>query len=130
MYQGMIVDDAAIMRMRLREILEPDFRIVAEAADGEEALQHYGVHRPDFLTLDITMPNLGGIEAARQIKLDYPDIKIMILTVHKEKEYLQRAVSAGAQGYVLKEDTDTELFSAIKTMREGGVYISPRIPAK
>jgi len=78
-----------------------------------------------MVILDISMPNLRGIEATREIKMIYPDMKVLILTMHKNKEYLYHAISAGAEGYLLKEDADTELFSAIKTIRQGGIYISP-----
>jgi DNA-binding NarL/FixJ family response regulator len=71
------------------------------------------------------MPNLSGIEAARQIKMIYPAIKILILSMHKEKEYVQQAFSAGAEGYLLKEDAGAELFSAINMIRKGGLYVSP-----
>jgi DNA-binding NarL/FixJ family response regulator len=75
--------------------------------------------------VDITMPNLGGIEATRRIKMTYPEVKVLILTIHKEQEYLDQAFSAGAEGYLLKEDANTELFSAIETIRQGGIYVSP-----
>ena len=80
---------------------------------------------PQMVILDISMPNLRGIEAAREVKIINPDIKILILTMHKNKEYLYHCLSAGAEGYLLKEDTDTELFSAIETIRQGGIYVSP-----
>ena len=71
------------------------------------------------------MPNLSGIEATRQIKMIYPDIKILILSMHKDQEYLSHALSTGADGYLLKEDSDRELFKAIEMIRQGRVYISP-----
>ena len=73
----------------------------------------------DMVILDITMPNLRGIEATREIKMAYPETKILILTMHKKKEFLYHGLSAGAEGYLLKEDTDTELLSAIETIRGG-----------
>jgi len=75
--------------------------------------------------LDIFMPNLRGIEAIHEIKKIRPDVKILILTMHKDKEYLYLALSAGAKGYLLKEDADKELFSAIEKVRQGKTYISP-----
>jgi DNA-binding NarL/FixJ family response regulator len=71
------------------------------------------------------MPNLRGIEAIREIKAIHPELKTLILTVHKDKEYLHQAISAGADEYLLKEDEDTELFSAIETIREGKIYVPP-----
>ena len=79
----------------------------------------------DMVILDITMPNLRGIEATREIKMTYPETRILILTMHKKKEFLYHGLSAGAEGYLLKEDTDTELLSAIETIRGGKVYLSP-----
>jgi DNA-binding NarL/FixJ family response regulator len=76
------------------------------------------------------MPNLSGIEAARQIKMIHPGIKILILSMHKEKEYFQLAFSVGAEGYLLKEDAGAELFSAIDMIREGGLYVSPLLSGK
>lgn len=82
---------------------------------------------PDMVLLDISMPNLRGIETARQIKMKYPRIKILIVTMHKEREYLYEAISAGVEGYLLKEDAEKELFSAIERIREGKGFVSPII---
>jgi DNA-binding NarL/FixJ family response regulator len=71
------------------------------------------------------MPNLGGIEATRRIKTTYPSVKVLVLTVHKDNEYLKQAISAGAEGYLLKEEMGAELFTAIQTIQRGGVYMSP-----
>jgi DNA-binding NarL/FixJ family response regulator len=75
--------------------------------------------------LDISMPNLGGLEAASRIKSAYPDMKVLILSMHREKEYVQKALSVGADGYLLKQDSSAELFTAIEKIRQGGVYFSP-----
>jgi len=84
----------------------------------------------DMVILDISMAGLRGIEATSEIKMIYPEIKVLMLTMHKRKEYFYHALSAGADGYLLKEDTATELFSAIKMIREGGVYVSPFFSAE
>jgi DNA-binding NarL/FixJ family response regulator len=76
------------------------------------------------------MPNLGGIEATRRIKMTYPEVKVLILTIQKDQEYLHQAFSAGAEGYLLKEDANTELFSAIETIRQGRIYVSPLLSGK
>jgi DNA-binding NarL/FixJ family response regulator len=78
-----------------------------------------------MVILDISMPKLRGFEATRGIKMNYPDVKVLILTMHKSQEYLDHALSAGADAYLLKEDAHTELFSAIERIRQGGAYISP-----
>ena len=100
---------------------------MGEASDGLELLDLLKLRQltPDMIILDISMPNLSGIEAARQIKMTYPKVKVLILSMHKIKEYVSCALSAGADGYLLKEDADRELFSAIKTIQQGGIFISP-----
>jgi len=80
---------------------------------------------PQLVILDISMPNLRGLEATREIKIINPEVKVLILTMHKDQEYLYHAFAAGAEGYLLKEDADSELISAIDTLRKGGTYISP-----
>ncbi len=128
-YRILLADDHAVLRQDLRHILEGrnDLEVIGEAADGLELLDLLQMTKltPDMVIVDVTMPNLGGIEATRRIKAAYPDIKVLILTIHKEKEYLSRAFSAGANGYVLKEECYTELLSAIEMIRKGAVYVSP-----
>jgi DNA-binding NarL/FixJ family response regulator len=80
---------------------------------------------PNLVILDISMPSLRGLEATREIKIINPEVKVLILTMHKDREYLCHAFSAGAEGYILKEDADSELLAAIETLRKGGTYISP-----
>ena len=133
-YHVILVDDHAAFREGLRKVLgeRKDFRIVGEAGDGLELLDLLNLSKllPHMVILDISMPKLSGIESARRIKMAYPDIKILILTIHKEEEYLQQAISAGAEGYLLKEDASNQLFSAIETIRGGGVYVSPLLSDK
>jgi len=85
---------------------------------------------PHMVILDISMPKLTGIEATRRIKMTYPDVKVLILTMHKSQEYLDHALPAGADAYLLKEDTNTELLSAIERIRQGGTHISPLLSRK
>ena len=128
-YRIVLADDHLMLRQSLRRMLEerPDLKVVGEANDGIELLNLLQLNRfsPHLVILDITMPNLGGIEATRKIKTTYPSVKVLVLTVHKDNEYLKQAISAGAEGYLLKEDMGTELFSAIQTIQQGGVYMSP-----
>jgi DNA-binding NarL/FixJ family response regulator len=102
-------------------------KIVGEAGDGLELLNLLKEVKlaPHLIFLDITMPNLGGIEATLQVKKNYPDIKILILSMHREREYVEQAISVGAEGYLLKDNVTTEVFCAIERVKEGGVYISP-----
>ena len=103
----------------------PDLEVIGEASDGLELLALLNHLVPHMVILDIFMPNLRGIEAIHEIKKMHPEVKILILTMHKDKEYLYLALSAGAKGYLLKEDADKELFSAIEKVRQGKTYISP-----
>lgn len=121
-----LADDHKILRRGIKKIIEEnaDFKVVAEAGDGIELLKSLSKSLPDILILDISMPNLGGIETAKEIKASYPSIKILILTMHKRKEYVYHAISAGVEGYLLKEDTESELFSAIEMVRSGKIFIS------
>jgi DNA-binding NarL/FixJ family response regulator len=116
-----------LLRQGLRRLIEEmgDLDVVAEAGDGLELLNLLKKTAPDMVILDISMPNLGGIEAARVIKMTYPEIKILFLSMHKAQEYLDHAMATGAEGYLVKEDADTELFSAIDSIRHGRNFISP-----
>jgi len=126
-YRIMLADDHVLVRQGLRRILEgkADLEVVGEANDGLELLNLLNHLAPHMVILDIFMPNLRGIEAIHEIKKIDPDVKVLILTMHKDKEYLYLALSAGAKGYLLKEDADKELFSAIEKVRQGKTYISP-----
>jgi DNA-binding NarL/FixJ family response regulator len=126
-FRIVLADDHILVRQGLRRILEEmaDLEVIGEAGDGLELLKLLEKITPQIILLDISMPNLRGMEAIREIKALAPETKILILTMHKDKEYLYQAVSAGANGYLLKEDADTELSTAIETIRRGKVYISP-----
>jgi DNA-binding NarL/FixJ family response regulator len=102
----------------------PDVEVVGEAGDGLELLHLLKELTPDMAIIDIAMPNLRGIEAAREIKMINPRTKVLILTMHKSKEYLYHSISAGADGYLLKEDSDVELLSAIDKIRNGETYVT------
>jgi DNA-binding NarL/FixJ family response regulator len=102
----------------------PGLEVVGEANDGLELLKLLHELKPDMVILDISMPNIRGIEAAHEIKSLHPQVKVLILTMHRNKEYLYHAISAGVQGYLLKEDSDVELFSAIEVIRSGGIYVT------
>ncbi len=126
-YRIVLADDHVLVRQGLRRILEgmPDLEVVGEANDGLELLDLLKRVTPDLVLLDIFMPNLRGIEAIHEIRKIHPEAKVLILTMHKDKEYLYLALSAGAKGYLLKEDADQELFSAIEKVRQGKTFISP-----
>lgn len=128
-YCILLADDHAILRQSLKVMLEEQshLKVIGEAGDGVELLRLLNSNAmiPQMVILDISMPKLSGIEAARMIKSNCPEIKILILSMHKEKEYISEAFSAGVEGYLLKEEAGTELFEAIKSIRQGGTYLSP-----
>jgi DNA-binding NarL/FixJ family response regulator len=126
-YSIILADDHVLVRQGLRRLLEgtDDLEVVGEANDGLDLLQLLKQVTPQMVILDIFMPNLRGIEAITEIKTIRPDVKILILTMHRDKEYLYLALSAGAKGYLLKEDAARDLFSAIAEVRQGKTYISP-----
>jgi DNA-binding NarL/FixJ family response regulator len=128
-YAILLADDHIIVRRGIRRMIEedPDLEVVGEAGDGIDLLRLLRESRADMVILDISMPNLGGIEAAKEIKKTHPHIKVLILTMHKGKELLHHAISNGADGYMLKEESEKELYSAIGKIRQGGVYISPHL---
>jgi DNA-binding NarL/FixJ family response regulator len=113
----------------MRRLIEemPGLAVTGEAGDGLELLNLLKERSADLVVLDISMERLQGIDAAREIRALYPRTKILILTMHKNKQYLYHALSAGASGYLLKEDSDEELFSAIETIRQGGTYVTRRL---
>jgi DNA-binding NarL/FixJ family response regulator len=128
-YQIVLADDHLLFREGVKRIIEayPELKVVGEVNDGLMLLELLKISPPGIVILDISMPNLQGIEATREIKTLCPEVKVLILTMHKSKEHLYRAISAGAEGYLLKEDAHTDLITAIKTIQAGGTYISPLI---
>lgn len=127
----LIADDHGVMRRGLRLQLEqfPDLEVIGEAADGLAAVQLVGEHRPDVVIMDIAMPGLNGIDAAAQILKAYPKTGIIMLSMHSDEEYLLRALSAGARGYLLKESAEADLDRAVRAVAQGKSYFSPTIQA-
>ncbi|MBV9508540.1 MAG: response regulator transcription factor [Acidobacteriia bacterium] len=125
----LIADDHALIRSGLRALLgsEAGFEIVAEAADGREAIQAAERSQPNVAVLDIGMPNLNGIEAARQIAANHRHIQIVMLTVHSDESYLLHSLQAGARGYVLKSSAESEIVDAIRAVSEGKAFFSPKV---
>ncbi len=123
----LLADDHVMFRQGIRKILEniEGLEVVGEAGDGLELLDLVKKTLPNLVLMDISMPNLRGLEAAREIKKINPATKVLILTIHKEEEYLQQALSDGVKGYLIKEDADSTLLLAIDILRKGGTYISP-----
>jgi len=128
-YKILLVDDYPAVRRMIKEIIEaqPDLQVVGELNDGLELLKYLEKFPANLVILDISMPNLGGFEATLRIKEKYPEVKVLILTIHKYKEYVQRARALGAEGYLLKEAVDEQLLSAINSLKQGGTFFSPRL---
>ncbi len=126
----LLADDHGIVRRGLRSLIEEaGLSVVAEAADGLEAIRLTEEHRPDLLILDIGMPKLSGIEvAARSQKLDRPP-HVIILSMHADESYIIRALAAGARGYLLKDATDEDLLPALRAVASGRPFFSPAVTA-
>jgi two-component system response regulator NreC len=123
----LIADDHAIVRAGLRALLveAAAFDLVGEAVGGYEAIELVGKTSPDVLILDLSMPDLDGISVTRQIKPRFPDLKILILTLHEDEALLKEAIKAGAAGYILKRAAEAELISAIQVILRGDLYVDP-----
>ncbi|OGP74164.1 MAG: hypothetical protein A2V86_15500 [Deltaproteobacteria bacterium RBG_16_49_23] len=128
-YRIALADDHGLFRQGLRKILEemPDIEIVWEAGTGLELIHLLDRLTPDLILLDISMPNLRGIEAIGKIKMEHPDVRVLVVTMHDDIELLYQAITAGADGYFLKKEMGRELFSAIQKVRNGKVYVSPTL---
>jgi len=124
-----LADDHQIVRAGLRKLVEehPDLMVVGEAATGREAIEQVRTHRPDIVIMDISMPDLNGLEATRQIRRDWPDTKIIILTMHHRCQYIRDLLKAGISGYVLKQDIVSDLMNAITASQKSGIYMSPQV---
>jgi two-component system response regulator NreC len=124
-----LADDHTLVRHGLRLMLErePGLKVVAEAANGKEALQAVETSLPHVIVMDLAMPLLNGIEAARQIHLKFPATSIVVLSMHSDESYVLRALKAGARAYLLKDSADSDLINAIRAVTEGKAFFSPAI---
>jgi two-component system response regulator NreC len=125
----LLADDHNVMRKGLRLLLEsqPEFKVVAEAADGRQAVEQAEATSPDVAVLDVAMPNLSGIEAAQRIIANRPNTAIVILSMHSDEGYVLRALKAGAKGYLLKDSAEGDLIEAISAVHNGKTFFSPEI---
>jgi len=124
-----IADDHALVRQGIRGALEEidGLTVVAEAADGNEALDTIREHEPDLVVLDVTMPGKTGLEVAKELRDQGSDVRVLVLSMHDDPEYVLEAVRAGADGYVLKDVSPAELRGAVEALREGREYFSARV---
>src|SRR5262245_6672362 len=128
-YRIVLADDHVLVRQGLKRIIEDagDLQVIGEAADGLELLGLLKRIVPDLIVLDISMPRLRGLETIHEVRATHAPPKILVLTMYKDKEYVFEAMAAGASGYLLKEEADTQLFSAIDRIRRGAIYVSPNL---
>ena len=131
-YRIIIADDHSLIRQGIKSIIaqDPDMEVVAEATDGEELLQLLETLCPDMVILDISMPRMNGIEALSRMHERFQDIRILILTMHSNSQYFYHAISVGAHGYLLKDDSDSELLTAIRIVQQGRTYVSPQLSSE
>jgi len=125
----MIADDHPLVRSGLRALLERDseFQVIAEAADGYEAIDLAVLHKPDVILLDVGMPRLSGPDAAQSISQKLPAARIVMLSMHSDEAYVLRALKAGARGYLLKASPEADVIAAIRAVASGNAYFSPSI---
>jgi two-component system response regulator NreC len=125
----LIADDHAVMRAGLRLLLngQEDMQVVDEAGDGWQTVEKAVALKPDIVLLDITMPGLSGLEAARQIRQKAPEVKLVVLTMHDDEAYLRQFLQIGAAGYIVKKAADTELVDAIRAVHRGESFIHPSL---
>jgi len=124
-----LADDHTLVRAGIRALLEklPDVHVVAEASDGREAVHLVTTTQPDVVLMDIAMPGLNGLEATRRLVKEFPAIRVLILSMHKNEEYVWQTLRAGAVGYLLKDADLAELVLAITAVTRGETYLSPPI---
>src|SRR3712207_3059773 len=127
-----IVDDHELARASLRNMLtnEPDIEVVGEAANGREALLLCSRLRPDLVLMDVRMPEMDGLAATREIKQRYPEVSVMMVTMHENPDYLLEALKAGAAGYVLKDAPRRKVITAVRRVREGGSSLDPGLAVR
>ncbi len=126
MIRVLIADDHGIVRSGLRMLIErqTDMKVVAEADDGVAALESTQSERPDVAVLDVSMPRMTGLQAAREIRSHVPDTRVLLLSMHDDERYFLEGLEAGAAGYVLKRAADTDLIGAVRTVADGRTFLS------
>ncbi|MGY3618363.1 response regulator transcription factor [Bradyrhizobium sp. USDA 10063] len=127
-----LADDHPLVLAGMKALLEPveDITIVGEATDGQGVIQMINQERPDIAVLDISLPGVGGIELTRRISAEFPSVRVLALTVHEDRAYVQPMMQAGARGYLLKRSAADELVRAIHAVAGGGLYLDPAIAEK
>jgi two-component system response regulator NreC len=125
----LVADDHALVRRGIRAVLQsqPAWRVVAEAANGREAVEKAMKLKPDVVVVDVSMPELDGVEVARQVRDAVPGTKVLVLTMHESDQMVRRALDAGARGYLLKSDLTDSLIKAVKAVANGKRFLTPKV---
>lgn len=125
----LVVDDHAVVRRGVRALLEsePGWEVCGEATTGREAVEQVKVLRPDIVVLDLSLPELNGLDATRQILKDSPQTQVLVLTMHNSEDLAKQVLQAGARGYVLKSDADQSLVAAVQSLRRGEPFLTPTV---
>jgi DNA-binding NarL/FixJ family response regulator len=128
----LLADDHKVVREGLRLLIDGqrDMRVVGEAANGKEAVKEARESKPDLVVMDLSMPELNGLQATERIKAECPEVKVVVLTVHEDPGYLLQLCKAGASGYVLKRSAGDDLIQAIRTVAAGGLHYDPAVASK
>ena len=126
MIKVLLADDHSIVRAGLRRIVEEsgDMEVIAEAADGRDAIRQVEKKKPDVVVVDISMPGLDGLEVISRLNAGHPNLPVLVLTMHEEGQYVVRAIEAGAMGYITKQSAPEQLVNAIRKVLEGGRYLT------
>lgn len=129
MIRVLLVEDHTLVRAGLRSLLQSfgGIQVVAEAGDGRDALRLVELHKPDLVLMDVAMPGLNGLEATTRLRKEFPTIRVLILSMYSNEEYVIQSLRAGAAGYLLKDAATTELDLAIKAIARGETYLSPAV---
>ncbi|MBE6099108.1 MAG: response regulator transcription factor [Anaerovibrio sp.] len=124
----LLVDDHRVLRTGMKMLLssQSDFQVVDEASDGKEALEKLATEKIDLVLMDLSMPGMGGMECLREIRLRNYPVKVLILTMYSEQQYIKEVMLQGADGYLCKDSLDSELFQAIRTVADGGRYLGAK----
>ena len=127
----LLADDHTLVRAGIRALIEqlPTVKVVGEAKDGREALRLVKEHKPDLILMDVAMPGLNGLEATARVSKEFPDVRVIILSMYANEEYVREAINAGAAGYLVKRSAATELERAITAVARGEKYFSPLVSA-
>lgn len=128
----LLADDHAVVRSGLKRFLEqnPELEVIAEAGDGEGAYQLYTEHQPDVAVLDLSMPGMGGLEAARRILARHPAARLLVFSMHEHVSFATQALKAGIKGYVVKTGAPEEILTAVQEIMRGRIFISPQLAQK